>query len=180
MRLPDGRTHGALKAARASPRERRSYAHAMSTGSISLPERPGPSKITGRPSKRGSERNAIMPSTPISPSPRLTWRSRFEPSSVIESLTCSACRRSQPTTRSNSSITFAERLARAHVVARGEQVAGVQADAEPLLAARQLEQRRELLERAAQRPARARGVLQQQRARLGLRERLLDHLAARA
>ena len=36
----------------------------------SLPARPGPSKITGSPSKRGSERNAIMPSTPISPSPR--------------------------------------------------------------------------------------------------------------
>ena len=53
-----------------------------------------------------------MPSTPISPSPRLVWRSRFEPSSVIESLTCSAPRRSQPTTESNSSITLPQRLAR--------------------------------------------------------------------
>ena len=71
---------------------------------------PGPSKITGRPSKRGSDRNAIMPSTPISPSPRFACRSRFEPSAVIESLTCSAPRRSQPTTLSNSSITLPQRL----------------------------------------------------------------------
>ena len=36
-----------------------------------------------------------MPSAPISPSPRLAWRSRLEPSGVIESLTCSEPRRSQ-------------------------------------------------------------------------------------
>ena len=69
-------------------------------------------------------------------------------------------------------------LRRPHVVAGGEQVAGVEADAEALVAAGQLDQRRELLERAAERAAGAGGVLEVQRARLGLRERLGDRLAA--
>ena len=52
----------------------------------------------------------------------------------------------------------------ADVVARGEQVAGVQADAEPLVPAGDLDQPRQLLERAPERPARAGGVLEVQRA----------------
>ena len=55
-------------------------------------------------------------------------------------------------------------------------MAGVQADAEALLAAGGLEQRRQLLEGAPERAARAGRVLEQQRARLGLRQRLLDDL----
>ena len=49
-----------------------------------------------------------------------------------------------------------EPLGGADVVAAGQQVAGVQAGAEPLAAARAVDQRRELLERAPERPARAR------------------------
>ena len=56
-------------------------------------------------------------------------------------------------------------------------MAGVQADAEPLVAAGELDQPRELLEGAPERAARARGVLEVQRAVLGLRERLRDHRA---
>ena len=56
-------------------------------------------------------------------------------------------------------------------------MAGVQAGAEALAAAAELDQRRELLERAPERPAGAGRVLEQQRARLGLRERFLDHRA---
>ena len=51
-------------------------------------------------------------------------------------------------------------------------MAGVQADAEPLAAAGELDQPRQLLERAPERPAGAGGVLEVQRAVLGLRERL--------
>ena len=67
-----------------------------------------------------------------------------------------------------------EPVGRADVVAGGEQVAGVEADAEPLAAAGDLDQPRELLERAPQRAARAGGVLQVQLAVAGLRQRLGD------
>ena len=60
----------------------------------------------------------------------------------------------------------------ADVIARGQQVAGVQAHAEPLLAAGGLDQRCQLLEAAPERPARAGGVLQVQRAALAVGERL--------
>ena len=165
-------------AARASPRARRS------TPTPCRPARPpcrcGPGPRRSRQALEARLREERdQPSTPISPSPRLTWRSRLEPSAVIESLTCSA----QPVAADDLVELvdhLAERLARADVVARGEQVAGVQADAEALLAAGELDQRGELLERAPERPARAGGVLEQQRARLGLRERLLDDRRRRA
>ncbi len=59
-------------------------------------------------------------------------------------------------------------------------MAGVEAQAEPRAAAGGLEQRRELLDRAAERAAGAGGVLQVKRAALALGERLLDRLTARA
>src|SRR5919108_4280781 len=68
-----------------------------------------------------------------------------------------------------------ERLGTADVVARREQVAGVEADGGPLAAAGQLDQPRQLLERAPERAARAGGVLEVQRAAVRLRERLGDH-----
>src|ERR1700733_7095986 len=70
-----------------------------------------------------------------------------------------------------------QRVARPHVVARGEQVAGVQADAEALAAAGRLQQLGEFLERASERAAGPRRVFEEQRATLGLGQRLLDHLA---
>ena len=57
---------------------------------------PGVSITTGSPSKRGSDRNAMQPSSPISPSPRFAWRSRLEPSGASASFTWSARRRSMP------------------------------------------------------------------------------------
>ena len=51
-------------------------------------------------------------------------------------------------------------------------MAGVQAHAEALVAAGRVEQRGELLERAPERPAGARGVLEVQRAGLALGQRL--------
>jgi hypothetical protein len=68
----------------------------------------------------------------------------------------------------------AERLGGADVVARGEQVAGVQADPRALVAAGAVDSLRELVEGAPERPAGPRGVLEVQRAVLGLRERLGD------
>ena len=56
-------------------------------------------------------------------------------------------------------------------------MARVQADPEPLAAAGGVEQRRQLLERAPERAAGAGRVLEVQRAALGLRQRLRDHLA---
>ena len=64
------------------------------------------------------------------------------------------------------------RSARADVIAGGEQVAGVQAQPEALVAAGGLEQRGQLLERAPERAARAGRVLQVQRAALALGQRL--------
>src|SRR3954454_23710086 len=52
---------------------------------------------------------------------------------------------------------------RGDVVARGVQVAGVEAAPEPLAAAARLEQRRQLAERAPERAARACGVLEMKR-----------------
>ena len=92
-----------LRAAR--PCSRISPANAMSSGMIPLPSIPGPSRIAGIPSNRGSERNAAQPSRPRWPSPGGAWRSTLEPSGVAESLKCSEARRSRPTIASNSSTT---------------------------------------------------------------------------
>src|SRR5680860_1306151 len=62
-----------------------------------LPSMPGPSKIAGSSSKRGSDRNAPQPRVPISPSPSGAWRSRLEPIGVMESFTCRQRRRLMPT-----------------------------------------------------------------------------------
>src|SRR3954471_16971316 len=70
-----------------------------------------------------------------------------------------------------------ERLGRADLEAGGEQVARVEADAEALVAARRVDERRKLVERAAERSAGARGVLEMQRAAIALRQRLADDLA---
>ena len=70
-----------------------------------------------------------------------------------------------------------EAVDRADVIARREQVTGVQAQAEAVVAAGGLDQRGELGEGAPERAARAGRVLEVQRASVGLRERLGDDLA---
>src|SRR3954453_19376168 len=62
------------------------------------------------------------------------------------------------------------------VEARGEQVAGVEAEAEAVVATAQRDQRRELLEGPPERVAGAGGVLEQQRAGLGLGQGMAHHL----
>ena len=96
------------------------------------------------------------------------WRSRLEPSGVCESLRCSERSRSSPTIRVELVERLVEPVRRADVVARGEQMAGVQAHPEPLAAAGRLEQRGQLVERAPERAAGAGGVLEVQLAALGL------------
>ena len=150
-------------------------ASAMSTASTSLPW-PGPSNTHGRPSKRGSDRNAAQPS-----------RADLAVAEVAVAVAVGAERRcgvvdvqrAEPVEADHAVELVehgGERLGGADVVAGGEQVAGVQADAEPLVAAGGLDQPRELLERAPERAAGAGGVLEVQRAVVGLGERLGDHL----
>ena len=85
--------------------------HVVAVDALAL-ARPGPRARTAGP------RSAARTGTPRSPRGRSrrrrgsTWRSRFEPSGVTESLTCSEPSRSSPTTRSNSSSTSAERRPR--------------------------------------------------------------------
>ena len=110
----------------------------LAVGAVALAARVSIS--AGRPSKRGSERNARKPRSPISPSPMFAWWSRLAPSGTFESLTCRQRSRSSPTLASNSSTTSRERLRRSDLEARGEQVAAVEADADPLAAAGRLDQ----------------------------------------
>jgi hypothetical protein len=77
-----------------------------------------------------------------------------------------------------------ERLAVGDVAAGDEEVAGIEADAEPGVAAEPVEDRRQLLDRAADRAARAGGVLHQKPRRVGaaleqLRHRRQDALQPR-
>ena len=122
--------------------------------------------------KRGSLTKARAPSIPSSPSPMLAWRSRFEPSGVCESLRCSEPIRPRADRRSHSSIIAGER-GRA-CGSRTPRRAGGRSRGRgrgACAAAAGLEQRGELLERAPERAAGAGGVLEVQRAALGLRER---------
>ena len=72
---------------------------------------------------------------------------------------------------------LAERLGRAYVVSGREQMAGVEADPDAVAAAGGVEQRLELLERAAEGAAGAGGVLEVERALVGLGQRFVDDLA---
>ena len=89
----------------ASPRSRNARVSTISSDVGPLCFGPGVSSTSGRPSKRGSERNAAQPSSPSSPAPTFAWRSTFEPSGVCESLRCSEPRRSMPTCAAQSSST---------------------------------------------------------------------------
>jgi hypothetical protein len=64
-----------------------------------------------------------------------------------------------------------------YVESAREQMAGVEAESQPLVSAAQLDQLRQLLERAAEGVAGARRVLEQQPAGVRLRQRLTEHLA---
>ena len=67
--------------------------------------------------------------------------------------------------------------ARADVIARGEQVAGIEAQADPGVPAARIEQARELLDGPPERSAGSGGVLEVQLASLALGERLAYALA---
>ena len=142
-------------------------------GPCALPS-PGVSSTHGRPSNWGAARKAAQPPEPSSPSPMLAWRSRLLPSGVCESLRCRQPSRSRPTRCSNSAHHRVDARPRADVIAGRQQVAGVQAHAEALLAAGGLDQLGELLEAAPERPAGAGRVLQVQRTVLALGQRLAD------
>ena len=114
--------------------------------------------------------------SPISPSPTFAWRSRLEPSSICESLMCSALSRSRPIVPSSSSSIGIDRGDVADVDARAVEVRGVEADAEPGVAAAAVDHGRQLGDRAAHRPARAGGVLEQQPGAVaGQLEHALEH-----
>ena len=66
----------------------------------------GVSNIMGIPQNLGSCMTSLKPSSPIFPSPMFSWRSRWQPSSPLESLRCTAFKYFMPTTLSNSSIIF--------------------------------------------------------------------------
>ena len=124
---------------------------------------PGPSKIAGRPSKRGSERKAAQPRAPSSPSPGGAWRSRFEPSGVFESFTC----RQRTRLGAHHLLAVVDHRGRAcpRCGCRSRDASMWQESrhsAQPLVAAGQLDQLGQLLEGAAERVAGARGVLEQQ------------------
>ena len=150
----------------------------MSSASTALPFAPGPSSTHGSPSKRGSDRNAAQPASPISPSPRFAWRSRLEPSAGHRVVDVQRAEPVDPEARvelvQHARRASPRRGCRSPTRTDGRSPGRSRAARRR----RQLDQPRELLERAAQRPARAGGVLEVQRAVLGLLQRLDDHLAA--
>ncbi len=75
---------------------------------------------------------------------------------------CSARSRSRPIARVELANELVDLRADPHVVARGVQVARVEADPEPRVSVEPVDQRRQLLERAADRAAGAGRVLDQQ------------------
>ena len=100
-----------------------------------------------------------MPSF-ISPAPSDAWRSRFEPSGASASFTWRQRSRSSPI----ALVDVRERLRRPRRVgdvdAGDEPVARVEADAEPRVAVEGVDEGGELVDRAAHRPSRAGGVLE--------------------
>ena len=125
--------------------------------------RPGPptSSTAGRPCSRGLPRKTPS-SSPSRPSPMFACRSRFEPSGAAESLTCSARRRSSPIDAVDLVEQRVERRRVGDVDAGDVEVARVEADAEPRVPVEPLVERRELLDRAADRAAGAGRVLHQE------------------
>src|SRR6476469_7221377 len=91
---------------RFSPALRSRFAARASFLSAPFLSGPGVSSVAGRPSNLGSERKAARPCLPISPLPRLAWRSRQEPRGAAASLTWRHWRRSMPTLASASSTTL--------------------------------------------------------------------------
>ena len=118
---------------------------------------PGVSSTHGRPSKRGSDRNdraavgaeLALADVGVAVAVGAQRRLRVVEVQRAEAAQADRRRRTRRARRASAS-------ARADVVARGEQVAGVEADAEALVAAGGVEQRGQLVERAPERAARAR------------------------
>ena len=143
------------------------------------PSGPGVSSTTGRPSKRGSDRNTAQPFVAeLALADGRRGGRGWSPAPSCESLRCSEPRRSSPTTSSHSSSTVRQALRGADVVAR--RVAGGRSPGRRRGARRRRPRRSARPARSNERPeraARAGGVLEVQRAALGLGQRLLDHLA---
>ena len=151
-----------------------------SRSSVASPLSSHVSVIAGRPANAGWPRNVASPS-PMRPWPTSSCRSRFEPSGVWESFTCSTRSRSSPIRRSRS----------ASASSRASASATSTPDAHQWHESRQRPSRgwrstasaraRELGDRATDRPARAGGVLHAQPEVVGreleeLAERRLDEL----
>ena len=114
---------------------------------------------------------------PISPLPMLAWRSRQEPSGAAASLTWTAAEALEADLGVGFVEDRGEVLGVGDVVALDEQVAGVEAEAEALAAAGQLDQLGGLVEVAAEQAFVAGGLLEQERAGVAVLERRGDHFA---
>ena len=155
-------------------RQRRCRSRSFCTSAASGPWPSGPGlHHGGQPWTAGWARNAPSRS-PSSPSSTFACRSRFEPSGAAASLTCSARRRSSPIRASSSFTRRGDRLRLADVDARDVEVAGVEADAEPRMRVERVDDRRQLVDRATDRAARAGRVLEQEPRRL---RAAVEHLA---
>ena len=146
-----------------------------SRSSVASPLSSHVSTIAGSPAKAGWPRKTARPS-PISPLPTSSWRSRFEPSGVCESFTWRTRSRSSPMRASRSSSGIVEHAGIGHVDPGRPPVARVDADPEARMPVDRVGEHLELGDRAADRSAGARGVLQAQPEVVG---RQLEQLAKR-
>ena len=139
-----------------------------------LPVGPGVSRTHGQPVEaRLATGRRRSPRRPSSPSPTSAWRSRLEPRPSGESLRCSEPRRSRPTLRRRTRR--APRSGPRRCGCRSpRRTGGTSPGTRPrrVVAAGRLDQRGQLVERAPERAAGARGVLEVQRAALALGQRL--------
>ena len=134
----------------------------MSAAVGSLPIRARRLQVGARGAAASGGRGTRRDPRPSRPRAMFAWRSRFEPSGVAQSLTCSARSRSSPIRSSTSRTSVVDHRRIGDVVARGVEVARVEADPEPRMPVEPVEQRLQLLERAADRAAGAGRVLDQQ------------------
>ena len=160
-----GRRRGvSLPSAWRPPRPSRRAAPAVA------PARPRPARARPGPASRGSPaapgrrggRGTCAGPSPISPRPTDSWRSRFEPSSAFESLTCRHRRRSSPILRVEVGDRRVERGRIGDVDPRCVPVAGVEADPETWVMVERVVDRGQLVRGAADRAAGAGRVLHQE------------------
>ena len=117
-----------------------------------------------------------IPRSPISPSPTFAWLSRLRAERHLRVVDVQAAQAVEADFGVELVDDRRQPLGVADLVAGGEQVAAVEADADPLDRRRQLDQLGELVEVAAERALGAGRVLEQDRAALGLGQRPRDRL----